>query len=326
MTIVDVQTHWYSRTLLDAYVESPCYPPCKRDGDGYLLELIEGTWMPVPPKLFELELQMEDFRAAGIDVIISSSASFGDVDQFPVDEARELAVAINEERAAAERDFPGFYGLATLPWQDADAAIAVADDAMQRLGLRGVLLHSNIDGAPVDSDYLLPVYRRLAELGMPVFLHPGRTIMEERVRDYGLEILLAYMADTSIAALRLVLGGVLDEVPDLVVVHPHCGGTLPYLAGRIDGSYFKGFALGRELAQPPSVYLAERFYTDTICQSDESLGLATRFYGVDRMLFGTDYPYFAPGQMLEETRPAFSEADAGKVLSGNAIQLLGLDL
>ncbi len=326
MKIIDTQTHWYSRTLLEAYVSSSTYPPCERDGDAYRLELIPGTWMPVPAHFMELDLQFEQFEAAGVDAVVSSSASFGDVDRLPIEVAKELAQALNEERAAAERSHSGFFGLATIPWQDAEAAIEVLGDAVNRLGLRGALLHSNIAGGPVDADYLRPVYRKAAELGTPIFLHPGQTVLEDRVRDYGLEILLAYMVDTSIAALRLIFSGILDEAPELTIVHPHAGAILPYLGGRIDESYAKPFAVGEHLPQLPSAYLAERFYTDTVCQSAETLAFAKRFYGLDRLLFASDYPYFQPGEMAEFTRSHLSEGDQVRVFERNVVELLGIQL
>ena len=203
--VVDSQTHWYPRLLWDAYTERTEYPRCRREGDGYVFELAPDQWFPIRPHFYELEQQLEVYQAAGIDAVISSSASFGDVDGLPVERAKEVAFALNEVRAEAEREHRGrFYGLVTIPWQDTDAALEVLDDAVTRLGLRGVLIHSNVAGAPIDSEHLRPVYARLAELGAPLCLHPTRTITEDRLRDYGLEYLLGYMFDTSIAALRLV--------------------------------------------------------------------------------------------------------------------------
>ena len=110
---------------------------------------------------------------------MSSSASFGEVDRLPVERAKEVAYALNEARAEAQREHAGrFYGLATLPWQDAEAALEVVEDAIGRLGLRGLLIHSNIDGRPIDADELRPVYARIAELGVPLCLHPARTMAE----------------------------------------------------------------------------------------------------------------------------------------------------
>ncbi len=33
---------------------------------------------------------------------------------------------------------------------------------------------------------------------------------------------------------RIILAGILDQYPNLKLVWPHVGGTLPYLIGRID--------------------------------------------------------------------------------------------
>jgi len=320
--VVDSQTHWYPRVLWEAYTERTEYPRCRREGDGYLFELAPDSWFPIRPHFYELELQLEVYDAAGIDAVISSSASFGDVDALPVERAKEVALALNEARAEAEAAHRGrFYGLATVPWQDTDAALEVVDDAAGRLGLRGVLIHSNVAGAPLDSEHLRPVYARLAELGLPLCLHPTRTVMEDRLRDYGLEYLLGYMFDTSIAALRLVLSGIVEQLPELKIVHPHCGATLPYLAARIDSSYSKPYSLGVEWLEPPSARLA-RMYTDTMSQSEETLAFARRFYGDGNVIFGSDFPYFEPPSELVFVRQA--TADDPAILGGNAAALFGI--
>ena len=212
----------------------------------YAVEILPDSWVTLPLRFVDLDLQLEEIHRAGVGTVVSSSASFGDVDLLPLGQARDLAVTVNEERAAAQRRHPGFIGLATVPWQDGSAAVDVLQDAGTRLGLRGALIHSNIGGAPVDSGYLRPAYEKMAELGMHLFLHPGRTLLAPQTADLGLEVMVAYMFDSSLAALRLALSGVLDGL-SLQVVHPHCGATLPYLAKRIDGSYAKPWCLGREL-------------------------------------------------------------------------------
>jgi aminocarboxymuconate-semialdehyde decarboxylase len=323
MAVIDTQAHWYPRALLDAYIESEGYPGCRREGDSYAIEMVPGQWIPLPLRFVELELQLDTMRQAGVDLFVSSSASFGDVDALPVGQAKELAIAVNEERAAAEARFEGFLGLATVPWQDAAAAVAVIEDAVSRLGLRGALIHSNVVGRPIDSNYLRPVYERMSELRVPLFLHPGKTLLEPHVRDLGLEVILAYMFDTSLAALRLVLSGILEGL-SLDVVHPHCGATLPYLAARIDGAYWKPYALGRKLEPPPSQRLRD-FYTDTMCQSAETLAFARSFYGIEHMLYGSDYPYYRPAESLEFVRGCLTGPGAEAVLGGNASRLLRLD-
>jgi predicted TIM-barrel fold metal-dependent hydrolase len=322
--IIDSQCHWFSPTLLDALLDLDEYPRCRRDGDGYAFEVAPGRFVPWGPTFTDLEHQLEMFAAAGVDAVISSSGSFGDVDRLEAGRAGEVAHALNAERAAAEQAHAGrFYGLATLPWQDTEVALAVLDDAVQHLGLRGVLVHSNIDGAPIDSDARRPVYARIAELGVPLFIHPTRTLAEAQLRDYGLEYLVGFVFDTSLAALRLVLSEIVVENPALTVVLPHCGGTLPYLAGRIDASHEKPYSLGRRLDPLPSEQL-RGFYTDTVSQDADTLGFARRFFAEGHVLFASDYPFFPVEQQLTFVRDRLAEPDRAAVLGGNAEKLLRL--
>jgi aminocarboxymuconate-semialdehyde decarboxylase len=320
--VIDTQTHWYSRTLWDAYLELDAYPRCRRDGDDYAFELAPDRWFPIKALFFELEVQLETFAEAGIDAVISSSASFGDVDRLPLDQAKEAAFKLNQERADAQSEHEGrFYGLATLPWQDGEAALEVLEEAA-RHDLKGVLIHSNIAGSPVDADELRPVYARIAEVGLPLCLRPAQTIAEERLRDYGLEYVVGYMFDTSLAALRLVLSGIAAENPDLRIVHPHCGATLPYLSGRIDSSHDKPYSLGERLPTLPSEQLSA-FYTDTVCQNPDTLAFARSFYKQGHVVFGSDFPFFSPVEELRFVREAAGE-DRDAILSENARRLFEL--
>src|SRR5436305_7157631 len=116
--IVDSQCHSFSRTLLDALVDVDDYPRCRRDGDGYAFEVAPSRFVPWGPAFTDLESQLEMFAAAGVDAVISSSASFGDVDRLEAGPAGEVAHALNAERAAAGTAHPGrFYVLTTLPRQ-----------------------------------------------------------------------------------------------------------------------------------------------------------------------------------------------------------------
>jgi predicted TIM-barrel fold metal-dependent hydrolase len=321
--IVDSQCHWFSPTLLDALQDLDEYPRCRRDSDGYAFEVAPGRFVPWGPRFTDLETQLEMLAAAGVDAIISSSGSFGDVDRLEPGRAGEVAHAVNAERAAAEQANPGrFYGLATLPWQNTDVALAVLEDAVVHLGLRGVLIHSNVDGSPIDSDSCRPVYTRIAELGVPLFIHPTRTLAEAELRDYGLEYLVGFLFDTSLAALRLVLSGIVADT-GLTVVLPHCGGTLPYLAGRIDASHEKPYSLGRRLEPLPSEQL-RGFYTDTVSQDGDTLAFACRFFAGGHVMFASDYPFFPVDEQLAFVRAQLPEADQAAVLGGNAETLLRL--
>jgi predicted TIM-barrel fold metal-dependent hydrolase len=91
---------------------------------------------------------------------------------------------------------------------------------------------------------------------------------------------------------------VLDAVPDLVVVHPHLGGVLPYVAERI------GLLGGSKAEHPIEHYFKTNFYVDTAAGNPGALRLAVEAYGIDRVVFATDYPFYdmsSVRQQVEDT-------------------------
>ncbi|QLQ09189.1 MAG: amidohydrolase family protein [Nocardioidaceae bacterium] len=323
MTIIDTQNHWYPPAFCEAQLARSAYPLWSRSETGYVMVPAPGA----PPvqltrDFTDLDHQFEKFAALGVDVLVSSPAVFADVSSLPVAEAIELAHLINEEQARAEQAHPGsFYGLAVLPMQDCTAAISVLDDAMDRLGLRGFVLHSNVAGASIAQPELLPIYQHAGKRGVPVFLHPGAVQAEDRVRQFALDHPLSFMFDTTVAAASLILGGVLDAVPELKIVHPHLGGTLPYLIERME--IYR--TVGRWDHQRPLGEYLSCFHTDTVSGSPAALAMAIDLYGADRVMFASDHPYFPPAGAVEFVRGHVDPAILEQVLSENACRLLDID-
>jgi aminocarboxymuconate-semialdehyde decarboxylase len=320
--MIDCQWHWYPRSFFEAQLGRRGYPRARRQDGGLFYEVAPGAALRIELQHTDLDLQLEAATAAGIDAVVSSPASIG-VDGLPPEEARELAQLLNEEQSKAQRAYPGrFYGLATLPLHDADSAVAALDDAVLRLGLRALYLHSNVDGDPLDSDRLRPVYARAAALGLPIFLHPAKSIFAASLPRFGLDSVVGYVFETTVAALTLVFGGILDEFEELLFVHPHLGGTVPFLAGRIDYEYWQPWAHNAKLARPPSEYL-RRFYVDSVSRNPGALALASAFYGSDRILLGSDYPWWPADEAVALVRSSLEPA-ALAALDTNAERLLRL--
>jgi aminocarboxymuconate-semialdehyde decarboxylase len=203
----------------------------RRDGDGYLFELGPDSFVPFSGAMVDLDALLELMEGNGIDVLVSSSEPLS-VTGWQIDEAAEAARVLNEEKARAQERHPDRYvGLATLPLQDPERALEELEHAVVKRGLGGVCFPSNVQGSPITSPELMPLYERIEELGVPLFLHPTASIARERLRDYGLDYVIGYMLDTSVAALNLVFSGTTRRCPGLKIVHPHLGAVLPYLAG-----------------------------------------------------------------------------------------------
>ena len=156
---------------------------------------------------------------------------------------------------------------------------------------------------------------------MPLFLHPGRSLMEPYLR-YGMEYMVGFLFDTTTAALGLILGGVFEDCPGLEVVLPHGGSTLPYLIGRIDHLMGRPYLRARDLPHLPSHYLRSYFYTDSACFNSETLDRAIEFFGIDRMLLGTDYPFFPPEHGVAFVRDNCDADAAERIFERNPQRLL----
>jgi aminocarboxymuconate-semialdehyde decarboxylase len=238
-----------------------------------------------------------------------------------------LARAVNDAMAEAIRARPDrLTGLATLPMQAPDAAVAEVGRAVTTLGLRGVYLGTNVRSTDLDDPSLTPVFARIAELGVPIFLHPLNVLGGPRVGAYYLHNLLGNPFDTAVAAARLVFGGVFDRFPSLRVCLPHAGGALPYVLGRLDRGY-RVRPECRHLPRPPSAYL-EHFFFDTIAHSPDALRYLIGLVGAERVMLGSDYcfdmGYDDPVGALAAVG-SLSPDDRARILGGNARRLLRLD-
>ena len=152
-------------------------------------------------------------------------------------------------------------------------------------------------------------------------IHPTVPSWGEAIKDYSMIPMLGMMVDTSIAMLRLILGGVLERHPDLMLVHPHCGGVLPYLMPRIEEqTEVKG--RGREhITKPPSRYY-ESVYLDLVSPSELAMRYAYEFAGPDRLVFGSDHPWVGMGTLLDCFHGLeIPQSERERILCSNALKL-----
>ncbi|WP_022901467.1 amidohydrolase family protein [Humibacter albus] len=295
-TIIDHQAHWFPRRYLDRLIGRTELPRVTHDSQGgYVLEVDAGVTQPKMAELSAgIDEHLEAASAAGVDKLVIGPATLGEVLHLPAGESADLLDLLHVEYAAAQQAAPDrIAALAALPIQDPALALQVLDRAVVELGLKGVSLLTVNEGRPLVTDALMEVYARIAELGVPLFLHPGlRSTTRGSAASLRAELGIGWMHQTASAALELVDGGVLDELPQLVVVHPHLGGVLPYVAGRV--SYFPTTA-----QHPLEHYLRTRFFTDTAAFTPGALKLALETYGEEHVLFASDHPFSSQTEMRQ---------------------------
>ncbi len=232
---------------------------------------------------------------------------------------------VNDYLARLGREHPKrFAPLGTLPMQDPALALPELERCME-IGLKGVEIETNVAGRNLDAPEFRPLFRRAAQLGAVVFLHPLAVLGQDRLRSWYLSNLIGNPTDTAVAVASLIFGGVLDDAPDLNVVCAHGGGTTACLCGRWD----HGWRVRPELhglPRAPSEYL-RRLHYDTLTHSPAMLNLLLDTVGADRLVLGSDFPYDMgnPNAVAAiETHSRLGAGERAQVLGENARKLLRL--
>jgi len=242
---------------------------------------------------------------AGIDQALLSVTIPG-VDWLEADEAVEVAEACNEETALLTARYPGrIFGLATVPLQFPEECPAVLRRAAD-LGLKGSMIYSNVAGAHLDDPSRRPFFAAAAEAGLPILLHPTYPICAPTVAVHGMIEMVGFLFDTTTAALRLVFDGLYDRHPNLVFIVPHAGSLIPYFVGRID--HFGAARPGSTgtLSSNASDHI-RKLYVDTVSDWPAALQLCLDFFGPDRIMFGSDHPFWP----MTTARQAIDQMTAG---------------
>ena len=216
-------------------------------------------------------------------------------------------------------------GMATLPMQNTDAAVAELERVVKEHGFRAIELGCTIVGDQLAEKRYRPVLKRAQELKVFIFTHPHFTGDRCGLEPYYLSNLVSFPLDTVTMAAHLMFSGALDELPDLRIVLAHGGGYLPYQIGRLAHGYAVRKEPHAHKASSPRDLL-RRFYFDALTHDDKALAFLIEQVGADRVTLGTDAPF----DMGEEnplarldTVPGLSAADRDRVLGLNALGLLG---
>lgn len=230
---------------------------------------------------------------------------------------------LNDEHAGRCRDHPArFSFFATLPMPHVDAALAELARAVDELGAVGVTFTTSIQGRPLTDPAFAPVFAELDRRAAVVFLHPpGLACASPLIRESGLAWSLGAPIEDAVCALQLMQAGFPRRYPHLKIILPHLGGFLPFLRYRLDRGADRKFP-GDD---PPSVQM-RKFWYDTANGEPEALTHAVHAYGIDRILWGSDYPYWREESYQRAVDylalTGLPEHDLDAIRYGNAAQLI----
>ncbi len=325
--IVDIHAHAASEDFIRITAADPSYGmPYEVRPDGSYATRGYGE---MDRLMWDLEGRLERLERSGVDLqLVSPSprAISGHEHVIGV----EVARLMNRETAKLVKRGGGrLAGMGVVPLGEPQSAAAELRAAIQEYGFQGVCLPTSAGGKPLDLPEFAPLWDTLEELGPLVFMHATTAIARGTLGEYTLNTVIAWPTEVTIAAARLVFSGVMERHPGLNLVLSHGGGTLPFLAGRLDLAYHApkheaNPACRANISKPPSQYLRQ-FYYDSVVASPASLRLLIDLVGPERVMFGTDFPYEIGDADGAIARPVIGELPShqrDRILGENARDIL----
>lgn len=313
--IIDTHAHVYPKAHLDAIEVLGADAASTRIARGMRADSIPEDMM----------LRLEWMDRAGVDAQVLSVMPQG---AFGRDAAAvaEAARSVNDEYARVLETYPGrFFAYAHLPLPYADESIDEARRALSLSGFLGVSVPTVFpDGSMLSEPGLDDIWAELDRQGTIVNVHPtGQGARSPLISETGLAWVNGAPVEDATAVLHLLKADVPGRFPRIRFHIAHLGGDLAFLSQRLEDNFEDWNAF----PSSPNAAL-KRMWFDAANFHEPSLRLAAETYGIDRIVAGSDHPYFQEekyARAFDYIRTARLPADdVEAILSGNATALYRL--
>ncbi len=302
---IDVHHHYAPKTWQDAMVKAGL-------GD------VRGAWTPAK--------SIDQMDKGGSRTAMVSTGQF--IWRLGPEVRQKLLIQgardANEFGARMVKDYPGRFGLwAALPLPEIDLTLKEIAYALDTLKADGFGITTSWGTKYFGDPMFTPVHEELNRRKAIVYTHPGEPACCLNMIPGLPPNPIEYGTDTTRMAMSLVVNKIPSRFPNIRFILSHAGGTTPFLIGRFDGRN------SHRLDQPApagSVLEALRsFYYDTAATFNPAAMYATKtVMGIDRILFGTDYPYGDTSEVAKGLVDSkiFNEAELNKIYRDTAVKLV----
>ena len=230
----------------------------------------------------------------------------------------------NDHYAEIARETPArFAAFGVLPMPHVKAALAELARVLDELDMWGVTMNTSILGTNLADASFDPIYAELDKRGAVLFIHPaGLACGSQELVDTGLTWPLGAPFEDSMAILEMLQSGFTQRFPRIKTIVPHLGGTLPFIMQRLDHMaqrFMPGKGVPREELR--------KLWFDTVNGHPPSLRLAIETFGIERLVFGTDWPFWKgeAHQLAADyiSQSGLTPAQIAAIDSGNAKTIFG---
>lgn len=245
------------------------------------------------------------------------------------DLADRIVKAQNEGLAKIVSAHPDrFLALASVSLQFPDLAAQQLDAAVGRLRLHGASIGGHANGEDLSLPEYDPFWAKVAELGVPVFMHPqgaSNIVRDGALRGRGdLGNIIGNPLETTYFLSRLIFDGTLDRHPGLRIIAAHGGGYLPSYLGRTDLACKVRDDADCANARTPRDYFKQHILADSMVFTEQGLRHLVDEVGIDQVVYGTDMPFNWPDTLdVILNAPYLRHSDKAAILGGNVMKLFG---
>lgn len=324
---IDIHSHVIPERVVAAIEADPGRFQARVVGEGAARKIVhdQGYVYPLFDEFRQTEAKLDAMDRKGIDISVISPAPPMFYYWADAGLALEVAGLVNDGVADMVGQKPArLRGMATVPMQHPDAAVAELERVVREYGFKAVEIGTSIEGAQLAEERFRPLLRRASELGVFVFAHPYYVGAKSGLENYYLTNLIGNPLDTTVMVANLMFSGRLDELPDLKIALAHGGGFIPYQIGRlVHGHAVRGETNGISKTSPKE--LLKRFYFDSLVFEPQALRYLIDLVGADHVCIGTDAPFDMADNKPEATIdavPGITPAERRCVCCSTALKLL----
>jgi len=325
---IDVHSHVIPSRIVDRIARSPREFAARIDGAADARKVIheQGYVYPLFAEFHDPQAKLESMDRKGIDIAVISPAPPMFYYWADVDLAVKAARLVNDGIADMVAHKPSrLRGMATVPLQHPDAAIAEMERVVHDYGFKAIEIGTSVEGAQLAEPRFRAILRRAQELRLFVFAHPYYVGAKTGLECYYLTNLIGNPLDTTVMLANLMFSGALDELDELRICLAHGGGFTPYQIGRlVHGHKVRAEARAQSTVSPKD--LLRRLYFDSLVFDPQALRYLIDLVGADHVCIGTDSPFDMadehPAQTIASV-PGLTHDEHDHVCFGTALQLLG---
>jgi aminocarboxymuconate-semialdehyde decarboxylase len=266
-----------------------------RGGSGYPIT-VEGNVMEADRVRAELTAvftdpaaKLEQLESLGLEAAVVSVSPALFAYESDEDRGVTLCRAVNSGLAEfCTHDPARLHWIAHVPLQASDAAAELLAEAAGA-GAVGAQIGTSVARTPLADAGLDPFWAGAEEHDMALMLHPAYNNPHPGLEGYHLQNAIGNQLETTIAAERLIVTGVLDRHPKLRLLLVHAGGYMPWQAGRLRHAATVRAELADSPLDPHDYF--GRIVVDTITHDAAALRFLVERVGADNVAMGTDLPF-----------------------------------